>query len=387
MIKNLASNLVLEEVLNPEQLQAFLLFPFKLYKGTAWVPPLINEQERFFFSANPFWRHAEKVLYLAYNDKRQVVGRIAGFVNQRYLSFSNKKTGHFGFFECKNNPFVALLLMDAVKHWLHKQGIRHILGPLNGSIDHECGFLMNNFASSPKPNIPYSFPYYPDLMKTLGFKKAKDLYAYTINVQKAVKQIAQHSPPSQSHSEHDQHLDFILRMANKKSVKTEAEIIRTIFNEAMGAMHHYQFAPVSRAVFLDETIDLLDLVDPSMVLFAEKIAKKKHLPVGFVVAYPNFNKITKYFGGKLGWWQKLLFALCSPAIREARLSLICILPLSAGCGIGSALMRQLIETLHRKGYKELEYSWVLEDNLASQKLAERFGGKVYKTYRLFEQHF
>ena len=97
MIKNLASNLVLEEVLNPEQLQAFLLFPFKLYKGTAWVPPLINEQERFFFSANPFWRHAEKVLYLAYNDKRQVVGRIAGFVNQRYLSFSNKKTGHFGF--------------------------------------------------------------------------------------------------------------------------------------------------------------------------------------------------------------------------------------------------------------------------------------------------
>jgi len=155
----------------------------------------------------------------------------------------------------------------------------------------------------------------------------------------------------------------------------------------MGAMHHYQFAPVSRAVFLDETIDLLDLVDPSMVLFAEKIVKKKHLPVGFVVAYPNFNKITKYFGGKLGWWQKLLFALCSPAIREARLSLICILPSRAGCGIGSALMRQLIETLHRKGYKELEYSWVLEDNLASQKLAERFGGKVYKTYRLFEQHF
>src|SRR3989344_2456118 len=128
MIKNLASNLVLEEVLNPEQLQAFLLFPFKLYKGTAWVPPLINEQERFFFSANPFWRHAEKVLYLAYTDKRQVVGRIAGFVNQRYLSFSNKKTGHFGFFVGKrkitlvnktsySTNYLAFIIVCKIEHF------------------------------------------------------------------------------------------------------------------------------------------------------------------------------------------------------------------------------------------------------------------------------
>lgn len=383
MIKNLASNLVLEEVKDPEQLRSFLLFPFKIYKGTAWVPPLIGQQKHFFSSTNPFWRHAEKVLYLVYNQNHNIVGRIAGFINHRYLSFSHKKTGCFGFFECKNNPLVALLLLDAVKHWLRKQDIRHMVGPLNGSIDNECGFLMNNFASPPKPNIPYSLPYYPDLMKTLGFKKAKDLHAYIIDVPKAAKQLAKNP----QHSERRGRLDFILRMADKKSAKTEAEIIRTIFNEAMGAMHHYQFAPVSRAVFLDETLDLLDLIDPSMVLFAEHVVKKKHTPVGFVVAYPNFNKVTKYFGGKLGWWQKLLFVVCSPAIREARLSLICILPSSAGCGIGSALMRQLIETLHRKGYQELEYSWVLEDNIASQKLAERFGGKVYKTYRLFEQHF
>jgi hypothetical protein len=33
----------------------------------------------------------------------------------------------------------------------------------------------------------------------------------------------------------------------------------------------------------------------------------------------------------------------------------------------------------------VESSWILEDNTAVQRVIELFGGKVYKTYRLYEK--
>ena len=47
--------------------------------------------------------------------------------------------------------------------------------------------------------------------------------------------------------------------------------------------------------------------------------------------------------------------------------------------------KKVLTNLKNKGFEELEYSWVLEDNIASIKLAEHYGGKVNKTYALYEK--
>ena len=39
----------------------------------------------------------------------------------------------------------------------------------------------------------------------------------------------------------------------------------------------------------------------------------------------------------------------------------------------------------RIGFKDAEASWILEDILMMCRLLEAFGGKPYKTYRLFER--
>ena len=39
----------------------------------------------------------------------------------------------------------------------------------------------------------------------------------------------------------------------------------------------------------------------------------------------------------------------------------------------------------RVGFKEAEASWILEDNVMMCRLLEAFGGKPYKTYRLYER--
>ena len=37
------------------------------------------------------------------------------------------------------------------------------------------------------------------------------------------------------------------------------------------------------------------------------------------------------------------------------------------------------------GYKKLEQSWLLEDNLPMRRICEAVGSKVYKTYRIYEK--
>jgi hypothetical protein len=44
-----------------------------------------------------------------------------------------------------------------------------------------------------------------------------------------------------------------------------------------------------------------------------------------------------------------------------------------------------LRTGFRLGFKRVESSWILEDNIAVQRVIELFGGQVYKRYRLYEK--
>jgi len=39
----------------------------------------------------------------------------------------------------------------------------------------------------------------------------------------------------------------------------------------------------------------------------------------------------------------------------------------------------------RQGYKMAEISWVLESNTPMRQTALNFGGKIYRTYRIYEK--
>ena len=41
--------------------------------------------------------------------------------------------------------------------------------------------------------------------------------------------------------------------------------------------------------------------------------------------------------------------------------------------------------MRQVGLERVELSWVLEDNLPMRNVIETFGGRVYKTYRMFEK--
>ena len=82
---------------------------------------------------NPFYRHAERELFLAERDGR-VVGRIGAIVNHNHNRHHNDRVGFFGFFgffESIDDQTVAAVLFEAAKGYLRGRGMDAMRGPAN----------------------------------------------------------------------------------------------------------------------------------------------------------------------------------------------------------------------------------------------------------------
>jgi hypothetical protein len=56
-----------------------------------------------------------------------------------------------------------------------------------------------------------------------------------------------------------------------------------------------------------------------------------------------------------------------------------------GRGLESVMLFHGLQTGFKVGFTEAEASWILEDNTLMCRVLGTFGGKAYKTYRLFER--
>ena len=358
--------MIVKEISTKKELVEFLKFPEEIYKKDKnWIELLLKEQLNFFNSKNPLWNHTLKKLWIVYENKK-LVGRIAGFVDKRYNKIYKKNVGYFGFFECYNNLKVAKSLTNEVEKWLKSKNMKLLIGPINGSIQHEVGFLTRGFGLTPEPLMSYSKKYYLNLIKNCNFQKERDLFAFSIDLERKVR---------------ENKSNVKIRSLNAKKLNSELRILNRIINSSMLSSHQWQFVPSLFDEFSYLVRDLVDFCDKDLILIAEI----KNKPVGIALAYPDFNKILKSFKGKLTLRNKLRFALYKNKIKGAKLDIIAILPKYAHKGIGKKLMTELIINLKNKNYSNLEYSWVDEENLASIRLAKLLKGHPYKKYRVFKK--
>jgi hypothetical protein len=72
-------------------------------------------------------------------------------------------------------------------------------------------------------------------------------------------------------------------------------------------------------------------------------------------------------------------------VDRARVVLTGVVPEHRDTGLVALLSYHVARTAVRYGMKELEFSWVLEDNAAALQTLTGGGAEVYKTYRLYEK--
>lgn len=366
-------------VTTPQDADRFLDLPAKIYANDPqWVPPLRSSVAGELASTNPFSQYGRLQQFIAVRTgTEEAVGRIVAAVNDRLVEREDQKIGLFGYFECIEDFAVAQALFDAASQWLRSQGMTIVRGPINLSTHNSCLLLVDGFDSPPIMMMPYNPPYYPQFMEQDGWHKAKDAYAYDFPLTTKL--------PEEFEKAHrialKSGVTFRPIRTKGEGFQQDCESLYHLFNKAFAP--NWSSTPRTLEEFLEEAKSLQSLVDPDVFPIAEYNGEM----VGFFMGLPDYNIALKHVNGRLNWLGILKFLWYRRQIDQGRVIAICSLPEYRRKMVPLALIYLGMSGGIQKGkpYKRAELSWVFEDNFPSRKLIEASGGKIYKTYRIYEK--
>jgi hypothetical protein len=368
-------------VSTPADQEMFLDVPARVYANDPhWVPPLRSDIAKQLAPTNPFFEYGKLQQFIALDSsqkKPQAIGRIVAAVNQRLIEREGKKIGLVGFFECVADFAIAQSLLDAACEWLREQGMALARGPIDLSTHNNCLFLVDGFDSPPVVMTSYNPPYYPKFLEQNGWHKAKDAYAYDLPLDKPLPDEFEKAYRIASKS------GITFRPIRTKGEEFAQDVRSLYYLLNTTFANNWSFTPRTEAEFLEEAKALQSLVDPDVFPIAEYNGEM----VGCFMALPDYNIPLKHVGGKLNALGILKFIWYRRQIDQARVIVICSLPEYRRKMVSLALIYLGMQGGIQKGkpYKRAELSWVYEDNFPSRKLIEASGGKIYKTYRIYEK--
>ncbi len=362
-------------------LDMFVRLPARLYRSISnYVPPLtLERRDALNPGKNPYFEHARASFWLALRGV-EPVGRISAQVDRLYLERYRDDTGHFGFLDAEDDPAVFRALTQTAEQWLRDQGMRRALGPFSLSVNEECGLMVDGFAEHSVLMMGWSPPYAAARVEELGYAKAKDLVAYDYDVLNAPPM-----DPKGLFGRLAAKQGLKIRKIDMKRYRQDVHDILAVFNDAWA--DNWGFVPLTEAEIEHTAKSLRPLVWPEVVWIAELNGE----PVGMIVAMPNLNEAIRGLGGALlpFGWARLLWRLKVAGVRTGRLALFGVRRRLRGTSLGGAIALLLLESLRSggrgRGAVRCELSWVLEDNTAMRRLIEGVGGRVYKTYRIYEK--
>lgn len=365
-------------VTTKEEKNKFLKFPYSHYKSDEhWIAPLLMEQKKLLDKEkNAFYKNGNIALFLA-EQNGEVCGRIAAIEDHRFNEFHDTETGFFGFFECIDDTSAAKLLLKVATDWLIERGYKEVIGPSNPSMMDEIGVLVEGFQHDPSILMPYHKPYYDKLIKSAGFEKEMDMYAYRVTQESVsfdrmyrAEEIVKRRYPR-----------LRIREIDLKNIDDEVQIVRHIFNQAW--KDNWGFIPLTEDELAATADDFKMILDPKVAHIAEIAGE----PIAFSIGLPDLNQALKKLDGdgklfpfgifKLLWHQR--------KINRIRTALMGVLPEYQGKGIDALLHKEAILNGRQQGYWSSELSWVLETNSNMIRVAERIGAKIEKTYRMYRK--
>ena len=369
--------LSLSEVSSQADLREFVELPYRLYAADPdFVPPLRSDVRWMLDPAkNPFWRHARRSLFLARRGGRGD-GRIAAIADDEHNRVHADRTAFFGFFECENDPEAARALLAAAEEAARRllPGCDRLRGPVNPSMNDEVGFLLAA-ESDPGPPVlmmTYNPAYYLDLASAAGFAKEKDLVALIAPIDD--RSFARLGRITDAVRRRNPELTF--RTIRMDRFPEELAKVKEVYNGAWE--RNWGFVPMTSEELDAMAKKLKDLIHPPIVWFAEAGEK----PVAFMLGMPDFNQVLIRMGGRLlpfGW---LKFLLGKKKVDRVRLLAFGVLPDYRRKGLDAVCYFEGYKRAIAGGFKTVEFSWILEDNLDLLKPIEVFEGRLYRRYRL-----
>ncbi|MEA3462517.1 MAG: GNAT family N-acetyltransferase [Bacteroidota bacterium] len=362
--------------------KAFLKVPVLIYRDDdTWVRPFDKEIESIFDpKKNVYFEHGEAIRWVLYDDRQQLIGRVAAFIDRNSCDKHDQPTGGMGFFECIRKQEAANLLFDSARDWLKERGMEAMDGPVNfGETDKYWGLLVNGF-THPSYEIAYNHPYYQELFENYGFQTYFRQEGFHLDVTEPLpprfERIAQRVA---SNSEYEfKHFTW------KDADKFILDFV-SVFNEAWASFKE-NFEPL-KVSYIKKTLKKAKVIIDEEFIW---IAYSKGKPIAIYLMYPDVNLILKHLNGRLNpvAMLKFLYLKKKKTMNRARGVLMGVIPAFQSRGIEAGIILNLVRVFESlPHYKEIEFSWVGDFNPRMRKIFMSVGCKSVKHYITYRYLF
>jgi hypothetical protein len=263
----------------------------------------------------------------------------------------------------------SLIKAEVKTHFPHCTKI--VVG-LNGHLNYGAGILMNGFNEPPLFGLPYNPPYYPNYFKEL---KSRPMVTFRFGLDHYAQWARSYDISRPMEGLHVRYMD-------KKKIKEDSAIY-TMLNNRSFQQHPY-WADRDAAEDLELFYPFRFLLDNENLIIAELNGE----PVGFLLWYPDFNRMVTSHRD-LNLWDVIRYRT-GKYIDTFRVTEIGILPQYQRSPVALEMIRKTLPALYRKGFKYCEIGFIFEENLSSiamlKRLLQRVGqsAQPYREFATFE---
>lgn len=353
--------------------RAFHALPARL-RPLGWSVPLRWEEARMFDPGFfKFLADHHVARFLAWRGGTPV-GRIAACVPHDATAPAT-----FGFLCAERDPAVLAALLEAARGFIGAQGRDAMTGPLSFTINHEVGAQVGFHDRPPMLRMPGTPDWLPAMLDAAGLEPVQDVLACTLAVA-AERHSARFAALALKRPQDMARLR--LRLMDRRDFAGEVRRIADLYNDAWGA--NWGAVPLRPA----EVESLGRLLRPLLWSGEVVFAEWDRTPVGLVAVVPNLAAAMPADGRLLPFgWLRLAGALAG-RVGSARVPMLGITQAFRGHPASAlamgALLREAISLAGRRGWGQLEISWILEGNAAMRNAMARLPAPVTGRWRLWQ---
>ncbi len=336
------------------ELKKFVNFQQKLYKNSEFfVPPLISrELETLRRDKNPSFEVCEAEYWLAYQNK-EIVGRIAGIVNHRYIEVWQNRYARFGWFDFIDDLEVSKKMLETVENWAKSKQLTALHGPMGFTTLDRQGMLVDGFNEESAFSTIYNFDYYPKHLEKLGFQKDVDWLQYVLEIPKTLPERL-----NQRFANIQERYGFKIIEAKKRSeLKKYARSMFDTYSQAY--KHIFCAVPLTENQISKYINQYFGFIIPEFVCF---VSDSQDRVIGFGITMPSLTKAFQKAKGRLFPFGFLHILKAMRTFETGDIMLIGVLPEYQAKGVTALIFNRLTEIFIQKGitkavaYPQLEHN-------------------------------
>jgi GNAT superfamily N-acetyltransferase len=368
-------SIVIKEVVSKRDLKKFISFPDKLYAGNKyWIPPLHSEEMNTLHKdKNPAFDFCDVKYWLAYKDGK-IAGRIVGIIITQYIEKWKNKYARFGWVDFINDNNVSKALFYALETWAKEKGMAAVHGPLGFTDLDTEGMLIEGFDELGTIVTIYNYPYYPEHLERLGYKKDIDWVEFEVKVPdklpEKIERIA--AVVKKKNKLH------ILKANKSKDLLPYAKEIFRVINEAFEPL--YGVVPLTEKQINKYIKQYFSMIRPD---FVSLILDEQNKIAAFGITMPSLSKAFQKAKGKL--FPFGLFHIMKALKKNDRvdLYLVAVRPNLQGKGVNSLLFNNLFNAYKSNNITKAETNPELENNIKVQAQWKFFDRRQHKRRRCY----